>query len=155
MAEPDDPIYPMTDERKLVQLDGAYIAALGLAVFTFARCEWQAVWCCERIKPGALDKIVSKRMTAGQIAKHFADLVRNMPKSRKRGYLLGASKEFTAIVDMRDRIVHGKPCTALDGAQRLNDANGIIETHDLEAAADAFTSCANRLNELFYGFLAR
>jgi hypothetical protein len=34
-------------------LDPEYSQALGEAVYTFSRLEWNAVWICERIKLGA------------------------------------------------------------------------------------------------------
>lgn len=142
----------MSDERKLVPVDPEYISALGLATYAFARCEWQVVWCSEKILPGSVTKIVSEEMTAGKIGKHFANLVRNMPKSKERETLSLLASEFLALVDERNRIIHGKPCTAPTGKQRLS-GNGIIEITHLEKAADAFSVCNGKLNSLFYGFL--
>jgi len=142
----------MSDERKLVPVDPDYISALGLATYAFARCEWQVVWCSEKICPGSVTKIVSDEMTAGKIGKHFANIVRNMPKSKERDELSLLASEFLALVDERNRIIHGKPCTAPNGEQRLS-GNGIIEISNLEQAADAFTVCSRKLNSLFYGFL--
>ena len=143
----------MADERKRVPVDPEYIQALGLATYAFARCEWQVVWCCERIQPGALNKIVSEEMTAGAIAKRFTNVVRNMPKSKEREELAALADEFMALVSERNRIVHGKPCTAPGGEQRLSGPS-IIEAVDLERAADAFAACGSKLNSMFYGFLS-
>lgn len=142
----------MSDERKLIPADPEYLSALGLATYAFARCEWQVVWCSEKVYPGSVTKITSEEMTAGTIGKHFANIVRNMPKSKEREELSSLASEFLALVNERNRIIHGKPCTAPSGAQRLS-GNGIIEISDLEKAADAFTVCGGKLNSLFYGFL--
>lgn len=142
----------MSDERKLIPADPEYLSALGLAAYAFARCEWQVVWCSEKIHPGSVTKIVSEEMTAGTIGKHFANIVRNMPKSKEREQLSSLASEFLALVNERNRIIHGKPCTAPNGAQRLS-GDGIIEITHLERAADAFTICGGKLNSLFYGFL--
>lgn len=91
-------------------------------------------------------------MTAGKIGKHFANIIRNIPKSKAREELSSLASEFLTLVDERNRIIHGKPCTAPNGEQRL-DGNGIIEIIHLEKAADAFTVCNGKLNSLFYGFL--
>jgi hypothetical protein len=91
-------------------------------------------------------------MTAGTIAKHFVNVVKNMPKSKAREELSELAKEFMKLKDERNRIVHGKPCTAPSGAQRLS-AEGIIEVCDLERAADSFADCGSRLNAVYYGFL--
>ncbi|MDT7526960.1 hypothetical protein NOG12_12850 [Pseudidiomarina sp. GXY010] len=142
----------MSDERKLIPADPEYLSALGLATYAFARCEWQVVWCSEKVYPGSVAKITSEEMTAGTIGKYFANIVRNMPKSKEREELSSLASEFLALVNERNRIIHGKPCTAPSGAQRLS-GTGIIEISDLEQAADAFTVCAGKLNSLFYGFL--
>ncbi|GAB3672242.1 hypothetical protein [Salinisphaera aquimarina] len=142
----------MSDDRKRIPVDTEYVNALGLAVYTFARLEWQVAWCSEKIKPGALQKITSEELTAGKIAKHFANLVRNMPKSGARNELSELAKEFTYLVDQRNEIVHGKPCTAPDGKQRLS-SRSIIEISKLEHAADSFVRCGGKLNAMFYGFL--
>lgn len=142
----------MANERTLIPVDASYINALGLVAYAFARCEWQVVWCCEKVKSGSASKIVSEEMTAGQIAKYFANIVRKMPNSRERKELSSLAGEFFTLVDKRNGIMHGKPCTAPNGEQRLS-GKGIIEISDLENAADAFVVHGRKLNSLFYGFL--
>jgi len=142
----------MTDDRERIPIDNEYVKALGLAVYAFARLEWQVVWCSEKINPGALRKITSEEMTAGAIAKHFANLVRNMPKSEAKADLAESAEEFASLVGKRNEIVHGKPCTAPTGEQRLSGSS-IIEIVDLANAADSFVRCGGKLNALFYGFL--
>lgn len=142
----------VSDERKLVPVDPDYMFALGIATYIFARCEWQVVWCSEKICPGSVAKIVSEEMTAGKIGKHFANVVGNMPKSKERDELSLLASEFLTLVDERNRIIHGKPCIAPNGQQRLS-GNGIVEISHLKQAADAFTVCSGKLNSFFYGFL--
>jgi hypothetical protein len=142
----------MAGERNRIPVDSDYIAALGLATYAFARCEWQVVWCCEKLKPGSLAKITGKEMTAGTIARYFSNLVRNMPNSDRRTELSALSEKFESLVDTRNRIIHGKPCTAPGGAQRLS-SGGIIETREIEAAADAFATCSRDLNKIYYEYL--
>ncbi len=135
--------------RQAVKAD--YLTALGMAAWSFASCEWQVCWCCEKIKPGSLQKIVGDELTAGKIAKHFKDLTRNMPKSAEREHLKELAGEFATLVTTRNNILHGKPCTGPNGESRLSGAN-VIEIPDLEAAADDFAQCCNELNRMFYGF---
>lgn len=142
----------MSDSRLRITIDEAYVHALGLATYAFARCEWQVVWCCEKIKPGVIQKIVDDKKTAGSIGKFFFDLVRNMPRSKGREELAAEATNFLRLVELRNKIFHGKPCTASDGEQRLS-SDEIIDMSDLEQAADAFADCGNALNGLFYGFL--
>ncbi|MBN3072349.1 hypothetical protein [Pectobacterium brasiliense] len=140
------------DDRLRSPVKSDYTDALGRAVFTFATCEWQVVWCSEKICPGVLRKIVGEELTAGKIAKLFIDLCRNMPKSKEREVLSNAARRFSVLVEERNRILHGKPCTGPNGEARLS-GSGVIEINDLENAADAFVECSGELNEIYYGFL--
>jgi hypothetical protein len=140
------------DDRLRSPVKPDYVEALGRAAFTFATCEWQVVWCAEKISPGSLQKIVGEELTAGKIAKRFIDVCRNMPKSKEREALVNAAKRFSDLVEERNRILHGKPCTGPNGEARLS-GSGVIEIGDLENAADAFVECSGELNALFYGFL--
>jgi hypothetical protein len=136
--------------RQAVKAD--YLAALGMAAWSFASCEWQVCWCCEKIKPGSLQTIVGDELTAGKIAKHFKNLTRNMPKSSEREHLKELAEQFAALVETRNNIIHGKPCTGPSGESRLS-GSGVIEIPALEDAADAFAECCGKLNNMFYSFL--
>ena len=140
------------DDRKRQPVKSDYVEALGLATYCFATCEWNAVWCCEKIRSGSLSKILCNKMTAGAIAKTFIDLSRNMPRSKERNELNKSAKEFERLVIMRNDILHGKPCTGPNGEPRLSGTKA-IEIGDLEDAADAFTACGIELNAHLYGFL--
>ena len=126
--------------------------ALGIATFCFAICEWNAVYCAERIRPGSLGSFI-KELTAGKIAKKLSDLTRNMPKSVEREELIAAAQGFADLVPLRNRILHGKPCTGPSGKARLSSTK-ILEIADLEDAADAFSACSIELNRLLHGFLS-
>jgi hypothetical protein len=75
-----------------------------------------------------------------------------MPKSKERTELQSVAREFGRLVSVRNDILHGKPCTAPGGEQRLSGQK-IIEIPDLENAADEFAACGIRLNDLYYKFL--
>ena len=143
----------MKDDRKRQAVKTDYVQALGLATYCFASCEWQVAWCCEKIRLGSLRKIVGEEMTAGKIAKYFIDLTRNMPRSPEREELSGAAKVFADLVEERNRILHGKPCTGPNGESRLTSTN-VIEIPELEDAADSFAACGGDLNRLSHGFLS-
>lgn len=143
----------MKDDRLRSPVRPDYTFAVGIAAFTFATCEWQVVWCSEKIRPGSLNKLVGDERTAGKIAKFFIDLTRNMPKSAEREELKIAAVDFARLVEVRNSILHGKPCTGPNGEARLSSGK-VLELVDLEDAADAFTACGGELNRLFYGFLS-
>jgi hypothetical protein len=141
----------MNNDRLRQQFKSDYNHALGTAASCFAICEWNAVYCAERIKPGALNQ--SSESTAGQIAKKLLDITRNMPPSKEREEIKSAAQSFAELVPLRNRILHGKPCTGPNGEARLSGQN-VIEISDLENAADAFSACSIELNRLLHGFLA-
>ena len=143
----------MKNDRLRSPVKPDYVNALGLAAYTFATCEWQVVWCSEKIRPGSLSKLVGDELTAGKIAKFFLDLTRNMPKSKEREELKQAAEEFARLVDVRNAILHGKPCTGPSGEARLSSRD-VLEIDYLENAADEFTACGGELNRLFYSFLS-
>lgn len=143
----------MSDERLRQPVKADYTQALGTATFCFAICEWNAVYCAERISPGALNKIMEEELTAGKIAKKLLDLARNMAPSKERSEILAAAQVFADIVPLRNKIMHGKPCTGPNDDARLSGAS-VIEIADLEKAADAFSKCSIELNRLLHGFLA-
>lgn len=144
----------MNNARARTPLDASYAESLGTVAYCFASCEWNVAWCCERIAPGSLDKFRTDRSTAGQIGKHFKNLVRNMPPSSARKELAELADAFLVLVELRNDMLHGKPCTALGGAQRLSGSQ-IWEISDLNLAADRFTECSIAVNGLLHGFLAQ
>lgn len=143
----------MKDDRLRQPIDPDYMHALGTACFCFAICEWNAVYCAERIYPGSLNTFVKDELTAGKIAKKLSDLIRNMPKSTEREELASAAKMFTELVNLRNDILHGKPCTGTSGAARLSTGK-VFEIPALDSAADSFSACGIELNRLLHGFLA-
>jgi len=143
----------MNDDRKRVPLASEYAFALGTVTYCFARCEWDVAWCCDRIQPGALRRMADEKLTAGAIAIRFANLIKRMPSSPERRELQALAGRFTQLVKIRNGILHGKPCTAPSGEQRLS-SGAILEVADLERAADDFTECSSGLNSLLHGFLS-
>lgn len=143
----------MQDDRLRQPIKPDYAGALGAATFCFAICEWNAVWCSERIRPGSLNAFVSGELTAGKVAKKLLDLARNMPKSAERGEIVAVAEAFAALVPLRNNVLHGKPCTGPDGEARLSSTK-VFEIPDLHNAADVFSSCSIELNRLLHGFLS-
>lgn len=143
----------MKGDRLRQPIKPDYMHALGTATFCFAICEWNAVYCAERIRPGSLGAFIKDELTAGRIAKRLMDLIRNMPKSAEREELLVAAQVFVDLVPLRNNILHGKPCTGPNREARLSTAK-VLEIPDLQDAADAFSTCSIELNRLLHGFLS-
>src|SRR5207248_697610 len=101
--------YLMADERLRMPVDEAYLAALGRAVYTFARLEWRVVWCCERMAGGYINRIGTR--TAGGIARDFLSLIAAIPDAEERSLYSVPGNEFTRLVVVRNEIMHGKPGT--------------------------------------------
>lgn len=106
-----------------------------------------------RVADRSTGLLISVSLTAGKIAKRFLDLTRNMPASKGREALKASAAEFAALVETRNQILHGKPCTGSNGESRLSSKK-VLEISDLEHTADQFSQCSIELNAQFYGFLA-
>lgn len=137
--------------KDLVPLEESYSTAIGRAMFIFSRLEWQAVWCCEKIKPGSIAPLTKR--TAGGVSKALNSAIINAPDASKQS-MGKAAIRFAELVEERNGLAHGKPCTAPSGEQRLS-RHGTIWTHDLiDKAADEFAICAQALNKIFYEHLS-
>ena len=123
-----------------------------MAATCFAICEWNAVYCAERIHPGDLESILRRKLTAGKIAEALVNLIEEMPESNGRNELQIAAQSFSGLVILRNNILHGKPCSNLHRETRLS-AQIVFEIADLEMAADEFSACSIELNRLLHGFL--
>ena len=142
----------MKNDRLRVPVEDVYVHAIGLATYAFATLEWNAVWCCEHIAPGAINSLPDK--TAGAIANRLVKLTEGMPASAEQADLLTAAKNFEACVEARNGLMHGKPGTDTDGGQRLFRHGTAWSVEMINDAADRFTACSGRLNGFLYGFLA-
>jgi hypothetical protein len=138
----------MKDDRLRVPVEKAYVEALGLATFAFARLEWDAVWCCERMKPGYINNL--KRKTAGTIAKNLVNYAGQHPYVDE---ILGPSQEFKRLVKIRNALLHAKPGTWEGGEQYLFDEGQAWTPLKIDEAADEFTACSLLLNALLHGRL--
>lgn len=141
----------MSDERLTIPVHPDYTSALGLAVYCFARLEWNAVWCCERIEPGSIESLEER--TAGRVADTLVHLVKRLGNSEEQAKLQTAAAEFRFLVGSRNNLVHAKPGTALDGAQGLFRHGDHWTVAELEGVADAFSATSMRLNQALHGLL--
>ena len=141
----------MKGDRLRINCENGYIQALGLAMFTFARLEWAAVWCAEKIEPGCINRLADR--TAGNIARKLVELAPLAPDDARREKLIEAAEEFVRLVGRRNDIAHAKPCTAPDGAQRLDRRGEILTVEVIDAASDDFVACEVVLVELLHAYL--
>lgn len=139
----------MPDERLRVSIHPDYASAIGLAVYCFASLEWNAVWCCEQIEPGSIDRLEDR--TAGRVADTLAHLVGRLPASEDKLELHQAAINFRNLVATRNNLVHAKPATASDGSQGLFRHGDQWTIDELQKTADAFTRCSLSLNGALHG----
>ena len=143
----------MTGERFRIQVEEAYVAELGRAVFVFAVLEWNAVYCCDRLKPGYVTTVERKKKTAGGIAGDLLRFLRGLPGEDSRRECWEAAARFEELVDVRNALLHGKPGTANGGTQMLFHEGDEWTTEEIEAATDRFAACSIELNRLLHGVL--
>lgn len=145
----------MKDDRKRISIDDPYAHALGVAGYCFEVCEWNAVWSAERLERGYVDTIERgpRPKTAGDIAKDLIRLVSNIPDPSLRKFCESAAADFQVIVRQRNALVHGKPGTSPNGAQRLFREGREWTIEAIEEFADRVSECSLRLNEMVHEHL--
>jgi hypothetical protein len=125
-------------------VDPAYASALGLAVYCFATLEWNAVQCCERLEPGSVEDLEER--TAGRVGDTLVHLAKQLGGSEAELDLQRAAGDFRFLVGTRNNLVHAKPGSTSDGAQRLFRHGDPWTIAELEGVADAFAACSARLS---------
>jgi len=136
----------MADERLLVPIDEPYLHAVGLAAICFARLEWDAVWCCEKLQPGYIPTIKAERKTAGRIAQDLIDLAARHPDETVNASLSEAASEFKRLTGRRNDLLHANLATSPEDEQRLVRDGLWWSIKDINEAADEFVRAARPLN---------
>lgn len=144
----------MNDDRLLIPHDPDYFHAIGLATIAFARLEWNAVWCCERLQPGYIATIESKKKTAGIIGRDLNRLFGRIDDSPLRSKIGPLAREFESVVLDRNGLLHGKPITSPTGDQRLFRNGSEWTINAINSFSDRCVKAASPLNALLYGELA-
>jgi hypothetical protein len=129
--------------------DHEYTSAIGRAVFAFARLEWLAVQCCEKIRAGSVEELSER--TAGRVGDTLLHLAGELPASADRLELEGAASEFRAFVGTRNNLLHAKPGFNDQGQERLFRDGDQWTIGELEAVAAAFERCSARLEDWLQG----
>jgi hypothetical protein len=134
----------MAGDRHRVPLQDDYALALGRAVFIFTKLEWSAINCCERIVPNSFHALPFREKTGRKLAKKLINLAAALPPPLRRELCIAAA-EFDRLRKERNKLLHVQPGSAVDGAQRLFRDGVSWEVETIDAAADAFTVCNDRL----------
>lgn len=134
----------MQNDRLRVPIDGPYLKAVGLAMICFARLEWDAVWCCEKIQPEYI-KTVGKK-TAGKIATDLLALAAGYPDPAVVSSLNPGAAEFKRLVDLRNSIMHASLGTFSSKEQRLFRHGVELTIEMIDDASDAFVAAGGTLN---------
>lgn len=143
----------MKDGRFRVPVEASYVHAVGLATISFARLEWDAVHCCERMQPGYLRTV--DRKTAGMIASDLVNLAASHPDPGTAISLGAAAAEFVRLVRRRNDLLHASPGTAPTGEQRLFRRGDEWTTVAIDEVADEFVAAATVLNHYHHSLLRR
>lgn len=143
----------MKGDRYRAPVDDAYVRALGLAAYTFARLEWDAVWCAEKMQPGYINIIEPQRKTAGTIARELLKLIQSHPDPVVQAAALPPAQEFDRLVQTGNSILHGKPGTATTGEQRLFKGGQVLTIEAIDDASDEFVAGQVTLNHVLHNIL--
>lgn len=135
----------MKDDRLKVPVDPAYLTAIGMAAYSFARLEWDAVYCGEKLNPGYVNTVAAE--TAGQIARKVLSFAYMIVDQNKKARFQTAANEFLRLSQRRNDLLHSNPAK-VDGEQRLVRHGTPWLPNEIEDLADEFTACSMKLNEL-------
>ena len=141
----------MTDQRLIYRMEDGYAEALGVAMYMFARLEWNVVWCCERLDKGSVSEL--QELTAGIIRKRLGKLITSVVEDGLREQLMKAAEVFNPLVDLRNDMIHGTPITDKQLGQCLKGKTGSWSIGRINQAADSFADCAILFNSLLHGAL--
>lgn len=141
----------MKDDRLRVPIDDPYLHSVGLAMICFARLEWEAVWCCEKMQTGYLRTVGTR--TAGQIANDLVLLAAAHPDPMVAASLGPPAAEFKRLVGKRNDLVHANPATAPNGDQRLFRKGAEWTIALVNDVADQFVAAARPLNDHLHNLL--
>ncbi|MEL6369638.1 MAG: hypothetical protein AAFR03_02860 [Pseudomonadota bacterium] len=86
------------DDRLRIPGDDGYFHALGLAAMAFARLEWNAVWCCERLQRNYIRTIEPEKKTAGKIGADLDRLFSGVSDLTLRAKIKPFAEEFREVV---------------------------------------------------------
>lgn len=137
----------MENDRLRVPVDSAYVAAIGLATYCFARLEWDAVYCGEKLSSGYINTVAKK--TAGTIAQNITKFAYLIVDQNKRTRFQAATGQFVRLVERRNDLMHANPAT-VGGEQRLVRHGTPWQLSEINDLADEFTACSMELNELYH-----
>lgn len=144
----------MIDDRLRVPQDPEYFNAVGLAVVAFARLEWNAVWCCHRLRPNYIATIEPAKKTAGVIGKDLKSLFLRITDETIREKAVRFADEFRGIVTDRNALMHGKPATAVNGAQMLFWNGNELSISMVDEFSDRCVIAGRNLNAFLHNELA-
>jgi hypothetical protein len=134
----------MKGDRDRVPLENDYAVALGRAIFIFAKLEWSAVNCCERMEPNSYHGAPFGEKTPRKLAKKLRHFATELPLSEVQNELLAAATEFNKLRKTRNKLLHVQPISTTEGSQRLVGDGVPWTVETIDDAADAFTECNDR-----------
>ena len=115
----------------------------------FAKLEWNAVWCCERLDASYI-KTKLRRKTAKHIGQDLKALFSRVSDSSLRSRIEPLAVEFLAIVDDRNGLLHGRPGTTPNGDQRLFRHGAEWTIGAVETFSDRCVRATRPRNALLY-----
>lgn len=142
----------MKGDRLRVPVEDAYVAALGRAAYVFSSAEWNAVYCCEKLETGFVQK--AAKLTAGQIADKLLSLMKKRPATVPDWQrCIDAAAEFKRLTGRRNDLMHANPGTAPNGEQQLFRHGAQWTTNAVDDVADEFAANGISLNDIYYRVL--
>jgi hypothetical protein len=141
----------VSDERKSAVLEPVYATALGEALYCFALCEWNAVYCIQKHEQGYVAHAFRPTQVtmSGTVAEKLRSVSSKLVESAEKLEWQLASQLFSDLVKMeRNQLIHGKPGTNAVEDQRLFYFGFEWTIERVRETADRFADCGRTLNRL-------
>ena len=100
-----------------IPMDDKYVTLLGKAVYSFSYYEWTIIYIINHFNNSFVSRYCrEKTLTSGQVLKEFEKATENNNDTK----LLKCKNDFSGLIDERNALIHGHPCTSGNGKQVLN-----------------------------------
>jgi hypothetical protein len=126
-----------------------YNSALGEVVAEFGLLEWNTIYAIALYAPAYVREAEYGKVMAGQIKSKLSTCI-SLATPADQGELTALLNRFSDAIDLRNDVLHGKPCTSPTGQQRLARHGSILELADLTDRITEFRNLSCDFNQYYH-----
>lgn len=123
----------MSNSDQRIPSDPDYTSILGIVTYDFERLRWDAIWCCQWLKPGSIT------LLADEYPKTIAVVLEVVCAGNDAQEK--TAQEFKAIVEEHNELILSAAGTGPKEEQELFEAGKVWDLSALQLLADRIASC--------------